>query len=305
MRPLIRRIVAGVATLRPDDPALAAGLRLSARLDAELHLVHVGTAYAPSGTPDPAGVLRDMVESVAPGTTATGRVVCRVVTGAPERRLLDVAAEVDADLLVLGETRRGPLAGAMLGTTAGHVLRGARIPILVVRDVLPDRPLRVLLTTDLSRHAAYAHARGGVLARALSAPGEIEMRSLFVQTPVLGEVPIAQRQAEIHAERELTDFLRAEVPPTRSTPCVRSGDPAFQIVHEAVAWEADLLVLGTHGRRGAARLFLGSVAETVLRHVPCATLVIPPLRPYHMEADRAGATDGEALSSPLEMAGAG
>jgi nucleotide-binding universal stress UspA family protein len=291
MRPLVRRLVAGVATLRPDDPALVAGLRLSARLGAELHLVHV-----PHGTPSSLldlsrqkGVLQGVAERVAPGATATGRVFSRVVTGVPERRLLGFADELEADLLVLGETRRTALARAMLGTTAGHVIRGARTPVLVVREPLPDRPLRVLLTTDLSRHAAFAHSWGGVLARALCAPGAAEMRSLFVETPVVGELPVSREQVHLHAERELVDFLRAEVPPTSSTPRLRRGDPTFEIVREAQEWDADLLVLGTHGRRGAERLFLGSVAETVLRHAPCAALVIPPQRTYRIKVDRAGA----------------
>lgn len=287
MRPLIRRMVAGVATLRPDDPALVAGLRLSARLGAELHLVHVIS----SGTPDAPkqlGVLRGVAESVAPGAGATGRVHCHAVTGAPERRLLDLAVGADADLLVLGATRRTPLASAVLGTTAGHVIRGAHVPVLVVRELLPERPLRVLLTTDLSQHAAFAHSRGGALARALCARGEAEMRSLFVEPPVLGDLPVSREQAHLDAERGLVDFLRAEVPPSASTPRLRRGDPAFEIVGEAREWNADLLVLGTHGRRGAERLFLGSVAETVLRLAPCAALVVPPLRPYRMEGDHAG-----------------
>ena len=291
MGPLIRRIVAGVATLRPDDPALVAGVRLSARLGAELHLVHVAAPRTPSDSldlPRRKGILRGMAENVDPGATAARGVVCRVVAGAPERRLPDLAAEAEADLLVLGATRRTVLASAVLGTTADRVIRESRAPILVVREPLPDRPLRVLLTTDLSHHAAVAHARGGALARALSSAGEAETRSLFVEPAVLGELPVTREQADLHVERELLDFLRAEVPPSASTPCFRRGDPAFEIVREAREWSADLLVLGTHGRRGAGRLFLGSVAETVLRLAPCAALVIPPLRTYRMEGDHAG-----------------
>jgi len=293
MRPPIRRIVAGVATLGPDDPALVAGLRLAARLGAELDLVHVDTGETVSRVPPSPAVLRQMVERVEPGATTSGRVVCHALAGTADRRLLEVAAETEADLLVLGTTRRGTLAGTLLGTTAGRVLRGARTPVLVVRQPLPERPLRVLLTTDLSDHAAFAHARGGALARALCAAGEAEMRSLFVEPPVLGEIEAARRQAWLHAERELAAFLGAEVPPTSSTPRLRRGDPAAEIVAEAREWEADLIVLGTHGRRGALRLFLGSVAETVLRHSPCATLVIPPLRLYSLDADHSRGAPGE------------
>ena len=292
MHPLIRRIVAGVATLRPDDPALAAGVRLSARLGAELHLVHVappGATSDPLDLPRRKGILCGLAESAAPEAAAAGGVVCRVVAGAPDRRLLDLVDETGAELLVLGATRRSDLASAVLGTTAGRVVRGARTPVLVVRGPLPERPLRVLLTTDLSHHATLAHARGGALARALCAPGEAAMRSLFVEPQVVGELPVAREEARRHAERELLEFLRAEVPPTASEPRLRRGDAAFEIVDEARAWGADLLVLGTHGRRGPERFLLGSVAETVLRYAPCAALVIPPLRPYRLEADHAGA----------------
>ncbi|HEX6912569.1 MAG TPA: universal stress protein, partial [Longimicrobium sp.] len=187
--------------------------------------------------------------------------------------------------------RRGPLARSVLGTTATHLLRTARIPMLVVGGGgLPDGPLRVLLTTDLSHHAAHAHARGLAVARALGTDAP-ELRSLYVQTPYLADGPMPlPLPAESTAERDLLDFLDAEVPHVEIEACVRSGDAASEIVHEARAWDADLLVLGTHGRRGASRVFLGSVAETVLRNAPCAVLVIPPLGLYSMRTDPAGAT---------------
>lgn len=288
----IRRMVAGVATLQPDDPALTAALALSARTGAELQLVHVDTGDTLPGmnvSLSRTGALRGVVEGVAPGVTGTGRVTCRALTGDPEKRLLQAATAFGADLVVLGATRRGPLARAVLGTTATHLLRTLRIPMLVVRTPLPARPLRVLLTTDLSHHAAYAHTRGMYMARALG-PGEPEMRSLFVQAPYLAEgtVPLPP-PPQLDAERELAEFLAAEAPGASVTPCVRSGDPAFTIAHEAKTWDADLIVLGTHGRRGASRVFLGSVAETVLRNAPCAALVIPPLGLHALEADPHGA----------------
>lgn len=286
----IRRLVAGIATLQPDDPALTAALRLSERTGAELHLVHVDTTEAIPGMSvslSRSGALRGVVESVSPGATATGRVVCRALTGDPERRLREAAEACGADLMVLGATRRGPLARAVLGTTATHLLRTARMPMLVVGGPLPDRPLRVLLTTDLSHHAAHAHARGLALARALGTDAP-ELRSLYVQTPYLADGPLPlPLPAESTAERDLLDFLDAEVPHAQIEACVRSGDPASEIVHEARAWDADLLVVGTHGRRGASRVFLGSVAETVLRNAPCAVLVIPPLGLYSMRTDPA------------------
>ncbi|HEU0299974.1 MAG TPA: universal stress protein [Longimicrobium sp.] len=293
----IRRLVAGVATLHPDDPALSAALDLSARTGADLRLLHVESPDEASATPTRTEELRAVVESVSPGVLATGRVLCRAVTGTPEQALRGIATPEAADLLVLGATRRGRLAGAVLGTTAAHVLRGTRIPMLVVRAPLPDRSLRVLLTTDLSHHAAHAHARGLVLAKGIGTGAEPELRSLFVRLPELDEVPLPPEWAPDAAERELAEFLRAEVPRAPITARVRTGDPAHEIVAAAREWEADLIVVGTHGRRGIGRMFLGSVAETVLRHAPCAVLVIPPLRVYSLEMDMAGPGAAVAATS--------
>ncbi|HEX6370832.1 MAG TPA: universal stress protein [Longimicrobium sp.] len=281
----LRRMVAGVATLTPDDPALTAALTISNRTGAELHLLHVEAGDANPGAPvtlSRTSALRAVVESVSPGVTRTGRVLCRALTGDPERLLRDVSSASVADLLVLGATRRGALAGAVLGTTATHVLRTSRTPMLVARGTLPDRALRVLLTTDLSHHSVHAHARGLALARSLGGP-EPEFRTLFVQPPELGDGALPAQAYSPAADEELQAFLAAEVPPAPPEHRVRTGDPAYEIVREAEDWGADLIVLGTHGRRGVRRVFLGSVAETVLRRAPCAALVVPPVRLYSID----------------------
>jgi len=51
------------------------------------------------------------------------------------------------------------------------------------------------------------------------------------------------------------------------------GDPAGEIVRLATDEGADMIVLGTHGRTGMARLLMGSVAEAIVRRAPCPVLV--------------------------------
>ena len=55
---------------------------------------------------------------------------------------------------------------------------------------------------------------------------------------------------------------------------IRSGTPWHEIVDEARRRTADLIVVGTHGRTGAARVLMGSQGEQVLRHAPCPVLVV-------------------------------
>jgi hypothetical protein len=62
-------------------------------------------------------------------------------------------------------------------------------------------------------------------------------------------------------------------------PCVRFGDPAENILEEAQARSADLIAVGTHGRRGLSHLLLGSVAEEVMRRAPCSVLVARRVAP--------------------------
>jgi nucleotide-binding universal stress UspA family protein len=51
-------------------------------------------------------------------------------------------------------------------------------------------------------------------------------------------------------------------------------DPRHAIIHSAREWGADLIVMGSHGRRGVDRVLLGSVAEWVVRHAPCSVEVV-------------------------------
>jgi nucleotide-binding universal stress UspA family protein len=56
--------------------------------------------------------------------------------------------------------------------------------------------------------------------------------------------------------------------------CVREGDPKLQILDVAAEWKADLIVLGSHGRKGMDRFLLGSVSEGVARHATCSVLIV-------------------------------
>jgi nucleotide-binding universal stress UspA family protein len=63
------------------------------------------------------------------------------------------------------------------------------------------------------------------------------------------------------------------------------GDPAMDIVDQALALNADLVVMGTHGRSGFERLLIGSIAEKVLRKAPCPVLLVPPHAPATAHPD--------------------
>jgi nucleotide-binding universal stress UspA family protein len=60
----------------------------------------------------------------------------------------------------------------------------------------------------------------------------------------------------------------------KATAEVSEGEPKSRIIEKAEEWRADLIVLGSHGRKGFDRALLGSVSEAVARHAPCSVAIV-------------------------------
>ncbi len=84
-----------------------------------------------------------------------------------------------------------------------------------------------------------------------------------------------QRTTRAEGQKRLDALARkAEKAGVRVTPLLREGVAWQEITRTAKGKRADLIVMGTHGRTGFAKLFLGSVAERVVATAPCAVLTV-------------------------------
>ncbi|HEX6925292.1 MAG TPA: universal stress protein [Longimicrobiaceae bacterium] len=286
----IRNIVLGVAELEPEDPQLAPTLRLAEALGATLHVVHAYHLPDPVLYPYPEMPVfssehlkeveeqtRTRLEAQVQALSRGASIVCRAVPLPAEKAILDVADEVHADLVVVGATRRGTLARTILGTTAQRVVRAAKAPVLVRRREEHDQLRRILFTTDLSDHSEAVYRRGRELTAILGRGEVAEHRVLLVLDYDVPPLPPLSRESLVDsAMPELERFLRSVDPSAPgSIATIRIGEASKEIVAEASDWKADLLVVGTHGRKGASRFLIGSVAEGVVRTAMCDVLVIP------------------------------
>jgi len=140
---------------------------------------------------------------------------------------------------------------------------------------------RILVAIDFSESAALALEWARTLARACSA----EVVLLHVVDLGATWVPLsgpAVFPAPVPAEvaKEVEQLARASLDalapgaPEITQRIVRAGHPREAIAAAAREAGADLIVVGSHGRRGVSQLFMGSVAEHVVRHAPVPVLVV-------------------------------
>lgn len=139
-------------------------------------------------------------------------------------------------------------------------------------------PKVILAPTDFSLEAEFA------VNYAFDMASHIEARVHLLHAyhiPLLSEAgPATQKLMEdLHrgAESMLLEVAeRYKSPAVIGQLLVKTGDARELIVESAIELRADLIVMGTHGRKGFKRMLLGSVAEGVVRRAPCGVLVIPP-----------------------------
>jgi nucleotide-binding universal stress UspA family protein len=144
--------------------------------------------------------------------------------------------------------------------------------------------MRILIASDLSAASDEAILQGLSLA---GAADQVALCHVLATPPIHALFPqdyAADMQAQISLTPRLAEALRAQarrlVPghPDVLDTFVEQGTDYAQILERAEAFQADLIVVGSHGRTGFKRLVLGSVAERVVRYAHCNVLVARPAR---------------------------
>lgn len=89
------------------------------------------------------------------------------------------------------------------------------------------------------------------------------------------DFPLPEAEWRENSRRELKELAEAHAASGLTVETfTRQGQAAHEIAACALEWEADLLVLSTHGRTGLRHVLMGSVAENVVRYAPCPVLVV-------------------------------
>ena len=231
------------------------------------------------------GVRGTLGELVATTTVRGGQAAAEIVR---------FADELPAELIVMATRGRGGFGRLMLGSVADKVVRGARVPVGLIRpdDGEPSRPIRLarlLLPLDGSECAERALPLALSLARQSGASIHLVRVIEPVWTKMIAADPTEMTYLSSEMIAEIEEALRVDARDYLSRVAERvriagvavtweapAGRPATQIVRVADAEHADAIVLSTHGRGGIARVALGSVTQEVVYTSHTPLLVVPP-----------------------------
>lgn len=225
-----------------------------------------------------------VLEKAARELASTGMDISRrVLRGRAASKIVENATEFRADLIIMGSRGHGTIASMILGSVSAEVVDQAPCPVLVGRrprltravlgddgsdcaraaeDVVADWPIFHEVAIDVTTVANFGLPWTSGLALSAYEPPAAEIAET-------AEAIIKQHRdvAEAAAMRLRKHGLRVSAR-------VVKGDAATELINAAEAEGADLIVVGTHGRTGLQRLWLGSVARNVLMHASCSVLVV-------------------------------
>lgn len=255
--------------------------------DTQLHIVHVVDEDRPEDLVrierrEAERVLAEQMSSMPELRDVQPRPM--VVTGDPFDGILRAAAEVGADLIVMGTHRKQLLLDIFTGTTIERVIRKGAFPVLMVNNEAQRKYENIVLPVDMSDAAAHAIRT----ARSLGLIGRERATLLHGFWPLArGKMTLsgsdqAGIDSYVASERqramdELAKFLVANDLSREGWSLRLDEGGAMEVIVRAIpALKADLLVMGTHSRSVLVKALIGSVTEEALRTLGVDILAVPP-----------------------------
>jgi nucleotide-binding universal stress UspA family protein len=310
----IRRILCPVDFSEPSARAMEHAVRMASFFEATVHALHVvptmfdavePVLIAPAASPEAPRekAVRELAAFVEPFREWHVPIEQSVCLGSPAREIEATAAEMPADLVVMGTHGRSGLARVVFGSVTERVMHRVHCPVLAIgaHDTAPPAAppyRRILCPTKLA--PGSEHALDFALALAARSDSRLEVLHVVESLPpgakghpFEGAPEFAGLRTRLIAEADAE--LRAAIPPGLDNWCtvvrrVGTGDATPAILEAARAGRAEVIVMGVHGS-GIERALFGSTIHRVLREAPCSVLVLRQPRAARKAARKAVSMD--------------
>lgn len=261
-----------------SDKAVKWSISLAKKFKSEIILLHViskdydlnlVTNMVRKAAMDQMSIIRSQLElegiSTAKPIIRIGK-ICDVIS--------QVADERDVNLILIGSGEKDSKERFVIGTTTNKVLRKADKPVWVIKNDAEKEIRNVLCPVDFSDSSRRALKNAIHITRKFKAQLHVlnvvphippEFARLRVNLETIEESIAKEQESHFKNFYEEFEFFGIDW-----STMERMGDPAVEILNCVNEINADLLIMGTHGRKGINRLFMGSVTEKVIRELPCS-----------------------------------
>lgn len=207
-------------------------------------------------------------------------ITCEIVVrpGLPADQILAFVRERIVDRIVMGTHAPGPVGKLLVGSVAEAVLRSSRIPVCIVGPDAVDGKYRNYATNTILC-AVSLNESSELIVRLAS-----ELAIRHHARLVLQHVIKPQERAEVLAGRTIedleSDLLRLIPEKAHRKLAVQAivvpGDPTEELLYQANAQQADLIMLGAHGASAFAAIARAGIVYKVLAHAHCPVITLSP-----------------------------
>jgi nucleotide-binding universal stress UspA family protein len=296
-KPSIRTILVPIDFSKMSIQAIETAKKLAQRFQATIHLAHVRQFDYPAGFMAPAPPfmpfavvtddqsaekklsrqLRDLARKHDLSSSGT----CHIQTGAPAfDEICGLARDVRADLIVMPTHGYTGFKHVFLGSTAERIVQHSPCPVFVSRQ-RERRFDKILVPVDFSGCSLeglnYAIQFADRVAAKLILFHAVHLGYAYTSDGyAMYDLSTLEDAARKNAERQMREFVRsAKFGGVKFETAIKVGSPVEEICTFAKDRDIDLIITATHGWTGFKHVLIGSTAERVVRHAPCAVLVVP------------------------------
>ena len=225
--------------------------------------------------------------------------------GVPFDQIDTHATQRNVNVIIMGAGKSAHGGLFRLGTTTARIRRKATKPVWIVKAGDSPRISKILCSVDCSKSSGRALKSAIHLSREF--PAELTVLTVVQGLPDyyehFGKVAAEAREAAAKEqlpqfEQFLGDFDFTDV---RWSKVIRYGKPTREIVATAHETKSDLLVMGSVGRTGLARIMMGGVSRRVAQEIPCSIVTVKSEHAIRLRLDAEIADTEACFKQGLEL----
>lgn len=205
------------------------------------------------------------------------------------QKIVTVAEKTNANIILIGAGEKIHNDSFKLGSNAEKIIKKSDKPVFVVKNDKSLSIQKVLCPVDFSKESKLALKNAITLCHKFNAELKIlsvyetsHLNSIRLKIDMEKEIELIRNDCQKQLDSFLNDFHLSGLKVTTE---IKPGDPATVILREINTNNNDLLIIGTTGKSGLSRIFMGSVTEKVIREIPASFITLKNKDAITLEID--------------------